>query len=103
MRNLLSNAIKFSHKDSSILIDSKINDKNVEIAVRDQGIGMDSKQISRLFDLDSSNSTIGTDGEEGTGLGLLLCKEFAELQKGSLHVESKIGIGSTFTISLPFK
>ncbi len=101
LRNLLSNAIKFSDLNKSITIDCKKDAKFIEIAVRDQGVGMNASQIEKLFNLDSSNSTKGTNGEEGTGLGLLLCKEFAELQKGSLSVESKVGVGTTFIVKLP--
>ncbi len=101
LRNLLSNAIKFSDFNQSITIDCKKDAKFIEIAVRDQGVGMNASQIEKLFNLDSSNSTKGTNGEEGTGLGLLLCKEFAELQKGSLSVESKVGVGTTFIVKLP--
>lgn len=103
LRNLISNAIKFSDENSGITIECKMLDECAEISVRDQGVGMNKKQIEKLFDLDSSNSTKGTNGEEGTGLGLLLCKEFAELQGGKIRVESELNKGSTFFVCLPFK
>ncbi len=101
VRNLLSNSIKFSEDNTDITIESKTSHNEcTEIIIRDQGIGMSKDQINKLFALDSNNTTKGTKGEEGTGLGLLLCKEFAELQGGNIRVESKQGVGSTFYLCL---
>jgi signal transduction histidine kinase len=101
IRNLLSNSIKFSEDNTDITIESKTSHNEcTEIILRDQGIGMSDSQMQQLFALDSNNTTRGTKGEEGTGLGLLLCKEFAELQGGNIRVESKQGVGSTFYLCL---
>lgn len=101
MRNLLSNAIKFSKKKHSIVINHSRNNKELTIAVRDTGIGMDQKQLDSLFTNEEIISTHGTDKERGTGLGLKLCKEFLEKNKGEIWAISEQGIGSTFFINIP--
>jgi len=101
-RNLISNAIKFSYENSQIFID--INDDGLhfyEIKVIDKGIGMNPEDIDKLFRIDVHYTTIGTSNEKGTGLGLILCKEFVELNGGKIYVESQINEGSTFIITLP--
>ncbi len=102
IRNLISNSIKFSNEHTNITIEYKTDENNFAIiSIRDEGVGMTQEQINKLFDLDSSNSTKGTKNEEGTGLGLLLCKEFAELQNGFIRVESQINVGTVFFVHLP--
>ncbi len=102
IRNLISNAIKFTHQNGNITIwNSETSDGMVELHIRDTGVGMSETQISQLFKIDKSNSTIGTNKEKGTGLGLILCKEFVEQNRGTLTVESEIDKGSLFTVSLP--
>lgn len=103
LRNLLTNAIKFSNENGVVEINSKINENFVEIAVKDDGIGMDEDTMSKLFRLDTTNSKPGTAGETGTGLGLILCKEFIEKHGGKIWVESEISEGSTFKFTLPLK
>jgi PAS domain S-box-containing protein len=101
-RNLLSNAIKYSNTGSEIRIDANvISDKFIQISISDKGIGMSEDKINQLFHLDKIESYPGTDGEKGTGLGLILCKEFVEMHGGKICCESEVGKGSTFYFSLP--
>ncbi|KUG25108.1 ggdef domain protein [hydrocarbon metagenome] len=100
-RNLLTNAIKFSNKNGKISVTVSDNEYSFLINVRDTGIGMNKERVNALFKLDSTNSTAGTSGEAGTGLGLILCKEFIEKHGGKIWVESEEGKGSTFSFTLP--
>jgi len=101
MRNLLSNAIKFTNKDGEIHVKAEEKPERTEISVSDNGIGMAPKDMEKLFSLSEIHTTKGTAKEEGTGLGLLLCKEFVEKHGGTIHVESEEGKGSTFRFTLP--
>jgi signal transduction histidine kinase len=101
LRNLLSNAIKFTPKEGSISIYSQRLKDKVVITVKDSGVGMDQETLDNLFRIDQRNTTRGTDREKGSGLGLILCKEFVERNHGSLSVESKRGAGSMFSFTLP--
>lgn len=101
LRNLISNAIKFTPKNGSILVNSETNQKLTTIKVQDSGIGMDQSTIDKLFRIDVSHTSVGTENEPGTGLGLILCKELVEKQGGKIWVESKIDEGSTFYFTLP--
>ncbi len=101
IRNLLSNAIKFSFENSKIEILSDLEDDCVKIAVKDYGVGITEKDISKLFRIDVNHTTIGTKKEVGTGLGLILCKEFAERHGGRILIESSPGKGSTFKVFIP--
>lgn len=101
IRNLLSNAIKFSKKKHSIVINHSRNNKELTIAVRDTGMGMSQEQLDALFTAEEIVSTHGTDKERGTGLGLKLCKEFLDKNKGEIWAISEKGIGSTFFINIP--
>jgi signal transduction histidine kinase/tetratricopeptide (TPR) repeat protein len=104
IRNLLSNAIKFTPANGSIQIDSAINNKEVAIKITDTGTGMSPAKMKSFNDpeyLHAIDTKKGTQGETGTGLGLMLCKTFAGLMKGSMKVESVEGEGSVFTIALP--
>lgn len=100
-RNLIGNAIKFSHKGGTIKIDSKSNGEFVEIVVSDNGVGMSKAAKEKLFNPTVFNSTAGTANEQGTGLGLLLCKEFVEKNGGKIWVESEEGKGSDFKFTIP--
>ncbi len=101
-RNILSNAIKYSNPLSTITISANKTDNSfVEIAVEDKGVGMNKKHLEQLFSIDSNKSIPGTNGEQGTGLGLILSKEFIEKNKGNIWAESAIGKGSTFYFTLP--
>lgn len=103
-RNLLSNAVKFTDKDGVIrIIASPKNDGEqfIEVAVIDNGVGMDLDTSNKIFQMDSKHSTLGTENERGTGLGLLLCKELVEKQGGKIWVESQVGVGSKFKFTIP--
>lgn len=101
VRNLLSNAIKFTPRSGIVSIQLKEMDQSVEIEVRDTGIGMTNEEIGRLFAFETSFTNRGTDDEKGSGLGLLLCKDFVDRHKGKIQVTSKLGNGSSFRIILP--
>lgn len=101
MRNLLTNALKFTNKNGSITISATSKDGKVEISVKDTGVGMDENTRKKLFRLDETLSTTGTDNETGTGLGLVLCKEFVEKHGGQISVVSELGKGSEFIFTLP--
>lgn len=101
IRNLITNAIKFTEKGGSITIQVEEQGKYAEIRVIDTGVGMDDKALSNLFRLDISHTSFGTNSEAGTGLGLILCKEFIEKQGGKIWVESELGKGSQFIFYLP--
>lgn len=101
LRNLISNAIKFTSESGTIQIRTKAATKRVEVSVEDSGIGMSEEELGKLFGVDTSVSRKGTSGESGTGLGLLICKEFVEKHSGAIHVTSESGKGSTFSFDLP--
>ncbi len=102
MRNLISNAIKFTPRNGKILVKAiQKNDLLAYISVADTGVGIASEDIPKLFRIDVSHSTKGTNDEGGTGLGLILCKEFIEKNNGKITVESQENKGSTFSFTLP--
>ncbi|MCW3786463.1 sensor histidine kinase [Plebeiibacterium sediminum] len=105
IRNLVSNAIKYTYPNGKIIINASIEDrvnkKYTEIVVEDDGVGMNNDKISELFSLSKNVSSKGTNNEAGTGLGLLLCKEFIDLHRGTIHVESEEQKGSVFRFMLP--
>ena len=101
VRNLLSNAVKYSYPDSEIRIFSSETDDMVSLIIDDSGVGMKSEVADNLFNIEENVSVKGTANETGTGLGLILCKEFVEKHGGSIHAESSYGKGSTFTVELP--
>jgi PAS domain S-box-containing protein len=101
IRNLVSNSIKFTHAGGEIKVSAGMAEKDqVLIRVRDTGIGMDKKLIDKLFRINEKTNRPGTDGEPSSGLGLLLCNEFIEKNRGSINVESEPGKGSTFIVKL---
>lgn len=99
--NLVNNAIKFSNPNSDILITNKVADNFIELSVQDKGVGMSPETIQKLFKIDSSFKTPGTNRESGSGLGLILCKEFVDKHDGKIFVESELNKGSIFTVTLP--
>ena len=101
-RNLISNAIKFTNEGGRVKISASTNNEMVKIIVQDNGIGIPEETLNKLFKIDEKVSTTGTNNERGTGLGLILCKEFTELNNGRISVESKIGVGSHFIVELPY-
>jgi len=100
-RNLISNAIKFTHTGGKITISSEIENNLAIIKVKDSGVGIEQENIPKLFRVEAGFSTKGTKEESGTGLGLIICKEFAEKQEGKIWVESKKNEGSNFYFSVP--
>lgn len=101
LRNLLNNAIKFTPQNGYISISAKKTSASVIIIVSDTGIGMSDKTKNSLFKIGETQSINGTNGEEGTGFGLLLCKEFIDKHSGAISVESELGKGSRFIVTLP--
>lgn len=102
IRNITSNAIKFTPENGSVKINAVIlQDKMAEICISDTGVGLKQQDIDKLFRVEIQYSTKGTGGESGTGLGLLLCKEFVEKNGGSIRVESEPEKGSRFIFTLP--
>ena len=99
--NLITNAVKFTHRNGTITINAKKSSEElVEISVSDTGIGMQNCEVEKLFKLSERIQSEGTEGEESTGLGLLLCKEFVEKNGGKIWAESEEGKGSTFYFTL---
>jgi len=101
IRNLVSNAIKFTSNGGSVTIDSDVIEDKINLHITDTGVGMSPGIIDTLFHVDKNTSKNGTNNEKGTGLGLVICKEFIEKNGGSISVKSEINKGSEFTISLP--
>jgi len=101
LRNLISNAIKFTHPGGTITISAEQQKNELMICVSDKGVGIQKENINKLFLIEESISTPGTQKEKGTGLGLILCKEFVEKHGGKIWVESELGKGSNFKFTLP--
>jgi signal transduction histidine kinase len=101
LRNLVSNAIKFTNNGGAINITAEQTHSNITISVSDNGVGIKPDNLTKLFDISQVLSTTGTAKETGTGLGLLLCKEFVEKHGGKIWVESESGKGSNFKFTLP--
>jgi len=103
LRNLVSNAVKFTHSGGEVMVTSVVMEGMVEVTVADNGIGMSGESVGRLFTLDNMQTLPGTGDEKGTGLGLLLVKDFIEKNNGSIHVTSEPGVGSRFIFTVPEK
>jgi len=103
IRNIIGNAIKYTDFNGSIEINADVNNSTLKLSFTDNGIGMNQQQIEKILSFSEYPSEIGTDGEKGTGLGLLICKDFIEKINGQLFIESELGKGSKFTISLPIE
>ena len=106
IRNLLSNAVKFTHEKGKVTLTSALFEgdyhiENIKISVNDTGIGMAQENLNKLFRIEKNYKSFGTKDETGTGLGLILCKEFIEKCNGKIWVESEEGKGSVFYFSLP--
>lgn len=100
LRNLITNALKFTNRNGEVCINASNKGKFIQIDVKDNGVGMPAEFKEKLFKMDTVKSTSGTDNEKGTGLGLLLCKEFIKKNGGDIWVESKEGEGSCFSFTL---
>ena len=101
IQNLATNAIKFTQKGGSVTVKSFIESGILNFVVSDTGIGMNELQLEKLFKLDSNSSARGTENEIGTGLGLIICKEFIDLHQGKIYAKSTVGKGSTFYVTIP--
>jgi PAS domain S-box-containing protein len=101
IRNLISNSIKFTKSGGKITAGAKRIDGAVTIEISDTGVGINKEKIRNLFKPDVNHTNLGTDGEKGTGLGLLICKDFVEKNKGEINVESTPEEGTSFFIKLP--
>lgn len=100
VRNLIMNAIKFTNKNGEVHIACNTGTQQVTVAVNDTGVGIGEEDLKRLFDTQSHYSRMGTANEAGTGIGLLLCQEFLELDGGQIWAESTEGVGSSFKFTL---
>jgi signal transduction histidine kinase len=103
VRNLLSNAIKFTPEGGKVTLRAEQNGTHYTVSVTDTGVGMSETALQKLFKIGTKHSTLGTAKEKGTGLGLILCKDFVEKNGGTINVESTEGSGSTFYFTVPMK
>ena len=103
LRNLISNAIKFTHPGGKIELKAEQTEQDLLITISDNGIGIEQKELGKLFRIDESYSIPGTHNEKGTGLGLVLCKEFIDKHKGTIWAESETGLGSKFCFKIPLQ
>lgn len=101
LRNLITNAVKFSYAHGTVSVSAELTGEQIRITVQDNGIGIQEENLEKLFRIDSTFTTPGTNNEQGTGLGLILCKEFVEKHNGVISVESCPGQGSKFSIFIP--
>lgn len=100
VRNLISNAIKFSHRNNKVVVKAYEQNNSIVIEVQDSGIGLSENKIKTLLEMNTTVSRRGTEKEKGTGLGLLISKDFIEKNKGRLYIISEPGKGSTFSFTL---
>jgi two-component system sensor histidine kinase/response regulator len=103
IRNLISNALKYTNREGSISCNANVIENKLQVGITDTGIGIKPQNLDKLFRIDLNYSTHGTADENGTGLGLILCKEFINRNEGDIWVESTFGEGSTFKFTLPLQ
>jgi len=103
IRNLTDNAIKFTKEGGKIIVSSQKNENFVEVSITDSGVGMSCDDVKKLFCLDTVQTRRGTSDEPGSGLGLIMCREFVEMNGGKLWVKSEENVGSTFSFTVPIK
>ena len=101
IRNLLNNALKFTPSGKTVEIGITDQGDYWEVYIKDEGVGISAENLQKLFRIDEKVKTTGTEGEKGTGLGLIICKEFVEKNNGQIKVTSQVGEGSTFSFTLP--
>jgi signal transduction histidine kinase len=101
LHNLISNAVKFTGYEGTVTLSASEISGFINISVTDTGIGLSTEDIGKLFRIDVNNKEIGNSKEKGTGLGLILCREFVERHNGTIRAESKPGEGSRFVFTLP--
>ena len=100
-RNLISNAIKFTPTGGWVRISSEQTISSIKLSIQDNGIGMSEETIHKILKMNHHYTSLGTNNEQGTGLGLMIVKDFLKLIDGTLEIESIVGNGTTFTIHLP--
>jgi len=103
LQNLVTNAIKFTERGGLVTVNAYAESDHLKFTVSDTGVGISDEQLNKLFKLDKTSSSRGTDDEVGTGLGLIICKEFIESHRGKIWVESTLGKGSSFCFSIPVR
>jgi signal transduction histidine kinase len=101
IRNIISNAIKFTYPNGNINVSITSDDKFAKISVKDNGTGISDENQKKMFNIPGAFKTYGTNHEEGTGLGLILCKEFVTRNRGEIFVDSKLGEGTTISFTVP--
>ena len=101
IRNLMTNAVKFTDKDRKVEVIMQTRDNDIEVSIADEGIGIPEENMGKLFRIDEKFKSTGTAGEKGTGLGLIICKEFVEKNGGEITVQSNPGQGTTFSFTIP--
>jgi len=101
VRNIISNAIKFTHTGGEVSISAKKSNDSILVSISDNGMGIDNRFLPEIWDSSSTYTTPGTAKEQGTGLGLIICKEFVEKHGGNIWAESELGKGTTFNFTLP--
>jgi signal transduction histidine kinase len=103
LRNLVANAIKFTELNGKITVSAEMNNEQVIVSVKDNGVGISKENKAKLFKISEKITSLGTQNEKGTGLGLLLCKEFIDKHNGTIRVETEPGVGSDFIVTVPFQ
>jgi len=103
LRNLISNAIKFTNENGNVLLSAEEDAASVTVTVSDNGIGIKPEKLSSVFEISKINTSVGTANEKGTGLGLMLCKDFVEKHGGKIWIESEVGKGTDVKFSIPVK
>jgi signal transduction histidine kinase len=101
IRNLIANALKFTPAGGQINVCVEEHEDDIVVSIADTGIGIAEEHVSKLFRIDAKHTTFGTEGEQGTGLGLSLCQELVTRNGGRIWVESVVDAGSTFYFTLP--
>lgn len=101
IRNLMTNAVKFTDRDKRVEIKVSPKEEEIEVSIVDEGIGIPAENMEKLFRIDEKFKSTGTAGEKGTGLGLIICREFVEKNGGEISVQSQPGIGTTFSFTIP--
>ena len=101
LRNLISNSIKFTPKNGKVFIRARNEGSKSIIEIEDNGVGISKENIGKLFNFSSNITTLGTDNEKGTGLGLILVKEFIDKHNGVINIESEVGVGTKFILEIP--
>jgi signal transduction histidine kinase len=101
IRNLISNGVKYTQKGGNVSLTACKEDGKTVLKISDSGIGMNHEVLEKLFKIEETFTTAGTSNEAGTGLGLVICKEFIETLGGTIAVESSEGKGTTFSVTMP--